>query len=86
MRCILSLAVAVTVLGFATQANSEGNGFGLNVRWIDYGAPVDASPCNHPETESSAVIKEGESESPEMIALIEKNREDREHVIVIDRQ
>jgi hypothetical protein len=31
------------------------------------------------------VIKEGESESPEMIAVIERNREDRERTVVIDR-
>jgi hypothetical protein len=30
-------------------------------------------------------IKEGESEPPEMIAIIERNREDRERQIVIDR-
>jgi hypothetical protein len=32
-----------------------------------------------------AVIKERESESPEMIAIIERNREDRERQVVIDR-
>jgi hypothetical protein len=32
-----------------------------------------------------ALIKEGEFESPEMIAVIERNREDRERTIVIDR-
>jgi hypothetical protein len=32
-----------------------------------------------------ALIKEGEFESPEMIAVIERNREDRERTVVIDR-
>ena len=32
-----------------------------------------------------ALIKEGEFESPEMIAVIEGNREDRERTVVIDR-
>jgi hypothetical protein len=31
-----------------------------------------------------ALIKEGESESPEIIAVIERNREDRERIVVID--
>jgi hypothetical protein len=30
-------------------------------------------------------IKEGESELPAMIAMIERNREDRERKVVIDR-
>jgi hypothetical protein len=34
---------------------------------------------------NSAAIKEGESESPEMTALIENNREERERTVVIDR-
>ena len=34
---------------------------------------------------NTAVIKEGEFESPEMIAAIESNREDRERIVVIDR-
>jgi hypothetical protein len=32
-----------------------------------------------------ARVKEGEFESPEMIAVIENNREDRERMVVIDR-
>jgi hypothetical protein len=32
-----------------------------------------------------ALIKEGEFESPERVALIERNREDRERMVVIDR-
>ena len=34
---------------------------------------------------SIAVVKEGEFESPETIAAIESNREDRERTAVIDR-
>jgi hypothetical protein len=34
---------------------------------------------------NTAVIKEGEFESPETIAAIESNREDRERTVVIDR-
>ena len=33
----------------------------------------------------TAVVKEGEFESPETIAAIERNREHRERTVVIDR-
>jgi hypothetical protein len=83
MRYIFSLVVAATVFG-ATQAGAEEVGLGTSVRWAE-GVTVGASPNNRPETGSTSVIKEGESESPEMIAIIEKNREDRERQTVIDR-
>jgi hypothetical protein len=34
---------------------------------------------------NTALVKEGEFESPETIAAIERNREDRERTVVIDR-
>ena len=34
---------------------------------------------------NAAAIKEGEREPPEMIAIIERNREDRERKVVMDR-
>jgi hypothetical protein len=40
----------------------------------------------HPDEErNAALIKEGEFETPETIAIIEKNREDRERIVVMDR-
>jgi hypothetical protein len=33
----------------------------------------------------AAVVKEGEFESPEMIAIIEGNRKDRERSVISDR-
>ena len=40
----------------------------------------------HPDSgRNTALIKEGEFETPETIATIEKNREDRERMIVMDR-
>lgn len=33
----------------------------------------------------TALIKEGEAESPETLALIERNREDRERAVVMDQ-
>jgi hypothetical protein len=51
--------------------------------WVDSGVTVGTSLNNRHE--SVAVIQEGESESREMIAIIERNREDRERKVVIDR-
>lgn len=61
---------------------------------LDYGpslallqSPASASlPSERAESErGTALIKEGEAESPETVALIERNREDRERAVVMDR-
>jgi hypothetical protein len=85
MSYLLSLVVAAAVLG-ATQANSEEAGLGVRVRWVDNGVTSWATlnGCYDTDWDTSA-IKERESESPEMIAIIERNREDRERNVVIDR-
>ena len=84
MSYVSNLVVAATVLG-ATQAGSEEVDLGVSVRWVDNGVTVGTSLNNPHDTDSTAVIKEGESEPPEMIAIIERNREDRERQVVIDR-
>ena len=84
MSYFLGLVVAATVLG-ATQASSEEVDLGVSVRWVDNGVTVGTSPNNPHDTDSTAVIKEGESEPPEMVAIIERNREDRERHVVMDR-
>jgi hypothetical protein len=84
MSYVLSLVVAATLLG-ATEASSEEAGLGVSVCWVDNGVTVGTSLNNPHDTDSTAVIKEGESEPPEMIAIIERNREDRERQVVIDR-
>ena len=85
MSYVVSLVLAATVLG-ATQASSEEVGLGVNVRWVDDGVTVGASLNECYDTDwNTAAIKEGESELPEMIAIIERNREDRERKVVIDR-
>ena len=87
MSYVLSLVVAATVLG-ATEAGSEEVGLGVLgvcVRWVDNGVTVGTSPNNPHDTDSTAVIKEAESEPPEMVAIIERNREDRERHVVMDR-
>jgi hypothetical protein len=85
MSYVLSLVVAATVLG-ATQAGSQELGLGVSVRWVDNAVTVGASLDGCYDTDwNTAAIKEGESELPEMIAIIERNREDRERNVVIDR-
>jgi hypothetical protein len=83
MRYVLSFVVAATVLG-ATQASSVG--LGVSVRWVENGVTVGTSQNSCYDTDwNTAAIKEGEWEPPEMIAIIERNREDRERKVVMDR-
>jgi hypothetical protein len=85
MSYVVSLVLAATALG-ATQASSEEVGVGVSVRWVDDGVTVGASLNGCYDTDwNTSAIKEGESELPEMIAIIENNREDRERNVVIDR-
>ena len=84
MSYVLSLIVAATILG-ATEASSPEVGPAVSSRWVDDGVTVGRCLDNPHDTNSTAVIKEGESESPEMIAIIERNREDRERHVVMDR-
>jgi hypothetical protein len=85
MSYVLSLVVAAIVFS-ATQASSEEVGLGVKVRWVDDGALVGASLNGCYDTDwNAAAIKEGETELPAMIAIIERNREDRERKVVIDR-
>jgi len=85
MSYVLSLIVAATILG-ATEASSEEVDLGVSVRWVDNGVTVGTSLNSCYDTDwNTAAIKEGESEPPEMIAIIERHREDRERKVVIDR-
>jgi hypothetical protein len=85
MSYVLSLIVAATALG-ATQVGSEEVGLGVRVRWVDNGVTVGTSLNRCYDADwNTAAIKEGESEPPEMIAIIERNREDRERQVVMDR-
>ena len=65
MNYFLGLVVAATVLG-ATQASSEEVGLGECVRWVDNDVTVGTNLNNRHDTDNTAVIKEGESEPPEI--------------------
>jgi hypothetical protein len=85
MRYVLSFVMAATVLG-ATQASSEEVGLGVSVRRVENGVTVGTSQNSCYDTDwNTAAIKEGEREPPEMIAIIERNREDRERKVIMDR-
>ena len=85
MSYVLSLVAAAIVLS-ATQASSEEVGLGVHVRWVNSSVTVGArlDVCYDTDWNTTA-IKEEESELPAMIAVIERNREDRERQVVIDR-
>ena len=83
MRFVLGLIVAVTVLG-AIQANSEE--IVVSLASVDNRVTVGSSRNDCPDRDwNTAAIKEGEYESPEMIAVIENKREDREPTVVMHR-
>src|SRR5882757_4935756 len=62
--------------------SSEETELGVSLASLDNAITVNDRPD---DGRNMALIKEGEFESPEMIAVIERNREDRERTVVIDR-
>jgi hypothetical protein len=85
MKYVFSLMVAVAALA-SMPASSDEIGSGVSLAWLE--SPVSAGSIRSDRTDgnwNAAMIKEGEFESPEMIAAIESNREDRERMVVIDR-
>jgi hypothetical protein len=85
MRYVLSLMLAVSALGIM-PASSEETELGVSLASLDNAITVGSNGNDRPDDgRNMALIKEGEFESPEMIAVIERNREDRERTVVIDR-
>jgi len=85
MRYVLSLMWAVSALGII-PASSEETELGVSLASLDNAITVGSNGNDRPDDgRNMALIKEGEFESPEMIAVIERNREDRERTVVIDR-
>jgi len=85
MRYLLSLMLAVSALGII-PANSEETDLEVCLASLDN--PIVVGSNRNDRTDDGrniALIKEEEFESPEMIAVIERNREDRERTVVIDR-
>ncbi len=85
MRILLSLILAVNALGII-PANSEETDLGACFASLDNAIIVGSNRNDRTDDgRNIALIKEEEFESPEMIAVIERNREDRERTVVMDR-
>ena len=86
MRYVLSLMLAVSALG-TIPASSEETELGVSLASLDNAITEGSNGNDRPDDDgrNMVLIKEGEFESPEMIAVIERNREDRERTVVIDR-
>jgi hypothetical protein len=85
MKYVFSLMVAVAALG-SIPASSDEIESGISLASLDN--PVSAGSIRSDRADGErnmALIRESEFESPEMIAVIESNREDRERMVVIDR-
>ena len=82
MRYALALLAAVNAWG-GMPARSEECELGLSL--VSLETYTVGSAQHRPEPDKAALVKEGEFESPETIAAIEKNREDRERTVVMDR-
>ena len=86
MRYVLSLMLAVSALGIMPASSEEETELGVSLASLDNAITVGSNGNDRPDDgRNMALIKEGEFESPEMIAVIERNREDRERTVVIDR-
>ena len=85
MRYLLSLMLVVSALGIF-PANSEEIDLGVCLASLDNAIVVGSNGNDRTDDgRNIALIKEEEFEPPEMIAVIERSREDRERTVVIDR-
>jgi hypothetical protein len=84
MRYVLALLAAVNALGIM-PASSEECEPGVSLASLDTTYTVGSAQHRAEPDRNTALVKEGEFESPETIAAIERNREDRERTVVIDR-
>jgi hypothetical protein len=85
MRYVLAALLAVSALG-VLPARSEEIEPGTSLALLERNVTTGLSRAVHPDRErNTTLIKEDEFETPETIAVIEKNREDRERIVVMDR-
>ena len=85
MRYVLAALLAVSALG-VLPARSEEIEPGTSLALLERNVTTGFSRTVHPDRErNTALIKEDEFETPGTIAIIEKNREDRERTVVMDR-
>jgi hypothetical protein len=85
MRYVLAALLAASAPGIL-PAWSEETEPGTSLALLERNVTTGLSRAVHPDRErNTALIKEDEFETPETIAIIEKNREDRERTVVMDR-
>jgi len=85
MRYVFAALLAVSALGIL-PARSEETEPETSLALLERNVTTGLSRAVHPDRErNTALIKEDEFETPETIAIIEKNREDRERTVVMDR-
>ncbi|HXO73379.1 MAG TPA: hypothetical protein VN838_30855 [Bradyrhizobium sp.] len=85
MKYVLSLMVAVGALG-SIPASSDEIEYGVSLASLNNRVTAGLVVNDRPDGDRNmSLIKEQEFESPEMVAVIESNREDRERTVVIDR-
>jgi hypothetical protein len=84
MRYIEGLIAAVVALG-SISASADEIESGISLASLHSVTTGSIRDDRADSDRNLALIKEGEFESPEMIAVIENNREDRERLVVIDR-
>ena len=84
MRYVLALLAAVNAWGIM-PASSEECELGVSLASLDNTYTVGSAQHRAEPDRNTALVKEGEFESPETIAAIEKNREDRERTVIMDR-
>ena len=85
MRYVLALLAVVSTWGIIPASSQECEPE-ISLASLDDTYTVGSTQNNGAEPDrNTALTKEGEFESPETIAAIEKNREDRERTVVMDR-
>ena len=84
MRYVLALLSVVSAWGIMPASSQECEPE-ISLASLNDTSTVGSAQHRVEPDRNTAVIKEGEFESPEMIAAIASNREDRERTVVIDR-
>ena len=84
MRYVLALLAVVSTWGIIPASSQECEPE-ISLASLDDTYTVGSAQHRAEPDRNTAVVKEGEFESPETIAAIEGNREDRDRTVVIDR-
>jgi hypothetical protein len=85
MRYVLAALLAVSALSLF-PAKSEETEPATSLASLERNTASNRLAVDPDCEEYTALIKENEFETPETIAIIERNREDRERTVVMDRR